>query len=37
LPFPPLGTYRVTHRTDEAAATIHVLSIRLRADMYGSR
>jgi mRNA interferase RelE/StbE len=32
-----LGTYRVVYRIDENAGVIHVLSIRLRADVYGIR
>jgi addiction module RelE/StbE family toxin len=32
-----LGTYRVVYRIEENARVIHVLSIRLRADVYGIR
>jgi mRNA interferase RelE/StbE len=32
-----LGTYRVVYRIDEATATIYVLSVRLRGDVYGVR
>jgi mRNA interferase RelE/StbE len=32
-----LGTYRVVYRIDEETRTIHVLSIRLRGDVYGVR
>ncbi len=32
-----LGTYRVVYRVDDAAHTVYVLSIRLRADVYGVR
>lgn len=32
-----LGTYRVAYRIDEATRTVHVLSIRLRGDVYGAR
>lgn len=30
-----LGTYRVVYRIEEEIRTIHVLSIRLRGDVYG--
>ena len=32
-----LGTYRVIYRIDEKEHTVHVLSIRLRGDVYGIR
>lgn len=32
-----LGTYRVVYRIDARSRTIHVLSIRLRGDVYGVR
>jgi mRNA-degrading endonuclease RelE of RelBE toxin-antitoxin system len=32
-----LGTYRVVYRIDEENRIVHVLSIRLRGDVYGSR
>lgn len=33
----PLGTYRVAYRIEEDTRTVHVLSIRLRGDVYGVR
>jgi len=32
-----LGTYRVVYRIDDDSHTVFVLSIRLRADVYGAR
>lgn len=32
-----LGTYRVVYRIDDSSHTVHVLSIRLRGDVYGVR
>ncbi|GAA1768252.1 type II toxin-antitoxin system RelE/ParE family toxin [Luedemannella helvata] len=32
-----LGTYRVVYRIEEDTRTVHVLSIRLRGDVYGVR
>ena len=32
-----LGTYRVVYEIDEKTNTVHVLSVRLRGDVYGVR
>ncbi|MGI8647616.1 MAG: type II toxin-antitoxin system RelE family toxin [Mycobacteriales bacterium] len=32
-----LGTYRVVYRIDDTKHIVHVMAVRLRADVYGVR